>query len=153
MRIVHFLISGILLTLSLSVFAQIPKCLSDSSTFFTIDKDIYKLITTGQEVEVKRYFQQITFDELIKSDSGVIVKAISKLKSNDKVTRTIWILEEVKNRSFAIKKHLYTELEKVDYKRPSFVLRQLINNYFTNFNETEDTLLLKVSALQKKMNK
>lgn len=117
------------------------------------DSKVYKLIANGKENDIKQYFGNVSFDELVRSDNGAIVKAFSKLSTNDKVTHTIWILEEVKNRSLDIKKHAYTELEKVDYNRPSFFLKQMINNYFTNFNEKEVALLETVSALQKKMNK
>jgi hypothetical protein len=117
------------------------------------DKNVYKLIATGQESEIKKYFNEITIDELMRSDTGNIVKAFRKLNTKEKVTRTIWILEEVKNRTFEIKKYVYEELEKVEYNRPSFFLKQLINNYFTNLNEKEVSLTEKVAALQKKMNR
>jgi hypothetical protein len=89
----------------------------------------------------------------MRSDTGNIVKAFKKLNTKEKVTRTIWILEEVKNRTFEIKKYVYEELEKVEYNKPSFFLKQLINNYFTNLNEKEVALNEKVAALQKKMNR
>ncbi|NVO08983.1 MAG: hypothetical protein HXX16_03380 [Bacteroidales bacterium] len=119
----------------------------------SVDKNIYKLIATGQENEIKKYFNEITLDELTRSDTGNIVKAFKRLNTKEKVTHTIWILEEVKNRTLDIKKYVYEELEKVEYNRPSFFLKQLINNYFTNFNEKEITLAEKVTALQNKMNK
>lgn len=153
MRNVFTAILGVLLSVTLSVNAQVSELPKDTSTHLIQEKDIYTLITAGQEIDVKSYFKGIAIDELIRSDSGSMVRAISKLKTNDKITRTIWILEEVKNRTVDIKYYVYTELERVDYRRPSFVLRQLINNYFTNYNETETALLDKVNALQKKMNR
>ncbi len=176
MRKVPFIIIGILFTLPPTLFALSKSSIiladnllithsdknfrSDNCDYYNLksnlqseDKNIYKLITSGQENEVKKYFNEITLDELISSDTGNIVKAFKKLNTKEKVTRTIWILEEVKNRTFEIKKYVYEELEKVDYNKPSFFLKQLINNYFTNLNEKEVTLTEKVAALQKKMNR
>ncbi len=115
--------------------------------------DINKLITKGKEDEVKQYFKEVTSDELMSADSGAIVKAFNRLNTNDKVTRTIWILQEVKNRTIEIKTYVYSELIKVEYGKPSFFLKHMINNYFTNYNESEATLLEKVKKLQKKMNR
>ncbi|NOU16678.1 MAG: hypothetical protein HOO91_03885 [Bacteroidales bacterium] len=176
MRKVHFIIIGILFTLPPTLFAQskssiiladnllithsVKCCGLDNCSYYHLkgnpqpeDKNIYKLIAIGQENEIKKYFNEITLDELMRSDTGNIVKAFKKLNTKEKVTRTIWILEEVKNRTFEIKKYVYEELEKVDYNKPSFFLKQLINNYFTNLNEKEVTLTEKVTALQKKMNR
>lgn len=154
MRKVHFLFVGIFLALSFSVNAMHEVLSNRNSTTDTLKgKNLYKLITTGQENEIKQYFRIVSFDELVKSDSGTMVRAINKLKTNDKVTRTIWILEEVKSRPVEIRCQVYNELGKVEYNKPSFFLKQMINNYFTNFIENEDTLLGKVSVLQKKMNR
>jgi len=176
MRKVYFIIIGILFTLTTTLFAQSKSSIiladnlpvnhsvnfygTDNCSYYHLkgnpqseNKNVYKLIATGQESEIKKYFKEITIDELIRSDTGNIVKAFRKLNTKEKVTRTIWILEEVKNRTFEIKKYVYEELEKVDYNKPSFFLKQLINNYFTNLNEKEVTLTEKVAALQKKMNR
>jgi len=173
MRKVHVLFVTILLTFSLSVYS-IPVLQTDKLSQFqsTInysyydrdccdfyinpqlgDTNIYKLITTGKETEIRKYFRAVTLDELAASDSATIIKALNRLNTNDKVTRTIWILEEVKNRNLEIKRYVYLELGKVAYNKPPFFLKQMINNYFTNFHEKEDTLLEMVSVLQKRMNK
>lgn len=147
------LISGILLILSTSVLASSRLNFTSSLNDSIEVKGIFKLIFTGQESEIKEYFKNVTFNELAKSDSGSIVKAINFLHTKDKVTHTIWILEEIKNRNFDLRNYIYTELGKVDYNKPNFMTRQLINNYFTNYVEKEVTLIEKVNALQKKMNR
>lgn len=116
-------------------------------------KDLYHLIIYGQEDGIKKFFREATHDELIKSDSGNLVKALNRLNAKDKVTHTIWILEEIKVRDFEIKKYVYEELGKVDYNKPTFFIKQMINNYFTNFNEKEISLAGKINALQRRMNK
>ena len=117
------------------------------------NKEIMKLIVNGKENEIKEYFKTISAEELIKSDNGTIARTFGKLNTNDKVTHTIWILEEVKNRPFEVKQYVYAELIKIDYNKPTMVLRHLINNYFTNYNEKEVELVEKITALQRKMNK
>jgi len=124
-----------------------------SSTIYIENKKIMKLIVNGKENEIKEYFKNILAEDLLKTDNGTIVKAFSKLNANDKITHTIWILEEVKNRQVDIREYVYTELGKVDFNKPTIVLRHLINNYFTNYSEKEAALAEKVSALQHKMNR
>jgi hypothetical protein len=154
MRKNHLFIASILMTMSFSLFAQsTPTSVNNSLTDSLQVKRLYKLITHGQEGEIKKYFNEVSLDELIKSDTGTIVKAINRLSTKDKVTHTIWILEEIKNRNFDLRNYIYTELGKVDFNKPNFMTRQLINNYFTNYIEKEVTLTEKVDALQKKMNR
>ena len=114
---------------------------------------IVKIITSGNEERIKKYFREVSSSELLKIDSGTIAKAFSKLKASDKVSRTLWILEETKNRSSEIREYVYKELGRIDYKRPVMVLRHLVNNYFTNYVEPIDSLKMRVDALQRRMNK
>jgi len=151
MRLNNILIVAILMILSIPTNAQCPSSIKDTSSIVSTDTDIYKLIVSGQEVDVKNYFKNIPLEELIRSDSGAVVRAINRLKSNDKVTHTIWILEEVKNRNIELRRHIYDELNKVEYSRPPFLLKPFINSYFTNYTEPEDSLVDKVKALHKKM--
>lgn len=116
-------------------------------------QSIVKLITSGNEERIKKYFREVSASELLKIDSGTIAKAFIKLKASDKVSRTLWILEEVKNRSSEIREYVYKELGRIDYKRPVMVLRHLVNNYFTNYVEPIDSLKMRVDALQRRMNK
>jgi len=115
-------------------------------------QNIVKIINSGNESRIKKYFREVSASELLKIDSGTIAKAFSKLRANDKVSRTMWILEEVKNRNVEIREYVYKELTRIDYKRPVMVLRHLVNNYFTNYLEPIDSLKLRVNALQRKMN-
>lgn len=168
MRITSFLISSILLTLSLSVNAKHTNAytikpilsqnsgdgLNDSTTVAQqADKNIYKLIISGKEEKIRSYFKEVTADELLKADSGAITKAFKRVNTNDKVTRTIWILEEVKKRDVEIRAYVYNELLKVDFGKPSFFLNHMINNYFTNYPEKEATLSEKVRKIHGKMNR
>lgn len=168
MRIISLIISSILLTLSFSVNAKCtntrtlkPKLSENSSnglndsTIITqlADKNIYRLIISGKEDKIKNYFREVSANELLKVDSGAFTKAFKRLNTNDKVTRTIWILEEVKNRNLEIRAYVYNELLKVDFGKPSFFLNHMINNYFTNYTEKEITLSEKVRKLHSRMNR
>ena len=138
---------------SISVYAQPTTISTDSSSVSSKNKNIYKLIMSGQENAIKKYFRTVAIDDLIKSDSGAILKAFKRLNTNDKVTRTIWILEELKNRNIEIREYVYNELLKVDFGKPSFFLNHMINNYFTNYTENEVPLAEKVRKLHGKMNR
>lgn len=168
MRITSLIISSILLTLSFSVNAKCtntrtlkPKLSENSSNGLNdstiinqpADKNIYKLIISGKEDKIKNYFREVSANELLKVDSGAFTKAFKRLNTNDKVTRTIWILEEVKNRNLEIRAYVYNELLKVDFGKPSFFLNHMINNYFTNYTEKEITLSEKVRKLHSRMNR
>jgi hypothetical protein len=149
MKKVYLLITGILLTFSFSLFAQTTASTSDS----VVDKDIYKLIVTGKENEIKDYFKDVTLEVLTRSDNGAIVRGINRLNSNNKVTHTIWILGGVKNSSIDVRRYVYTELEKIEFGKYPYVIKTLVNNFFFNFDEKEVTLTEKVSKIQKKMTK
>ena len=154
MKIIHFLIAGILMAISNSIYAQPNLNQKDSSIIYTAkNTNIYKLILAGRESDIKNHFRIVSFDELTKSDSGAIGKAFKRLNTNDKVTRTIWILEEVKNRNIEIRAYVYNELIKIDFGKPSFFLNRMINNYFTNCPENEVSLAEKVRKLHGKMNR
>ena len=156
------------MTLSLSVSANVASIHSrkaipchcnyrelKDSTIDTqpVEINVYKLIISGKEEKIKKYFREATAEELLKTDSGAIAKAFKRLNTNDKVSRTIWILEETKGRNIEIRDFIYNELLKVDYGKPSFFLNHMINNYFTNYNETDTLLSGKVRKLHGKMNR
>jgi len=151
LRKVYFLILAIFLTISVSALAQTTPTVCDTITISSKDTDIYKLILGGKEDEIKNYFSSVTFDVLTNQDNGAIVRAITRLNSNNKVTHTIWILNGIKNSTFDVRSHVYTELEKIEYGKLSFVLKTLVNNFFVNYNEEELTLKRKVDSIQKKM--
>ena len=133
-------------------YAQSAPYVNDSlMPVLSKEKNIYKLIIAGQENEIKKYFNHVSLDELIQSDSGAIVKAINKLNTKNRVTHSIWILEAAKSRTPDIRKYIYTHLLLVEYNKPNFMLKTLINNYFTNFHEQEDSLLNQVSSLHRNM--
>ena len=95
---------------SISVYAQPTTISTDSSSSVpSVNKNIYKLIISGQENAIKKHFRTVSFEELIKSDSGAIVKAFKRINTNDKVTRTIWILEEVKTQDIEVRAYIYND--------------------------------------------
>lgn len=158
MRIIRLIVTSILVAYSILLSAdnsanvfQVKS--SNDTTISPLDLDIQRLIVKGVEREIKKYFSTASLAEIIKSDSGAIVKAFKRINTNDKVTRTIWILEEVKNRKGDVREYIYNELLKVDYGKPSFILNHMINNYFVNYKEIDSALTDKVRKLQRKMNR
>jgi hypothetical protein len=118
-----------------------------------ITSNISKIIISGREEKIKKFFREVTFEQLVRNDSGSIPKSFRKLNTNDKVSRTIWILEEIKKRDTELRNYIYTELLKVEYGKPSMLLNHMINNYFVNFDEEDTTLMDKIRKLQSKMNR
>lgn len=156
-----FVASIVLLTfISSAVSASCKPCSNPGSNSFYLLKDsivlkkqinLYRIITSGAEADVKNLFQQISYNELVSLDSGKIVKALNRLNTKEKVTHTIWILEVAKTRSIDFRNYIYCELLKVDYSKPNILVKTLINNYFTNYKEEEDSLSIKVSTLHRRM--
>lgn len=130
------------------LFSQ--ECISNlksSSDTLVKECNIYTIILSGKELNIKNYFKTIESDDLSSQCCNEIVDAINKLNSKDKVTHTIWILEEVKNRSIDIRGKVYLTLLKVNYPKPAYVLKPMINSYFTSYREPEDSLAKQVNAL------
>ena len=138
----------LLLTIHLNLFSQ--ECKGDS--YFKSDT-LYKecgahdVILSGKELCIKNYFKVIAYEDLSNQCCESIVNAINKLNSKDKVTHTIWILEEVKNRSMDIREKIYSTLLKVNYPKPAYLLKPMINGYFTNYREPYDSLSNHVNVL------
>lgn len=138
----------LLLNIHLNLFSQ--ECKGDS--YFKSDT-LYKecgahdIILLGKELSIKNYFKAIAYEDLSNQCCEGIVNAINKLKPKDKVTHTIWILEEAKNRSTDVREKIYTTLLKVNYSKPTYLLKPMINSYFTSFREPEDSLAKQVNAL------
>lgn len=131
-----------------SLFSQECKSsLNSSSDTLVKECNIYSIILSGKELNIKNYFNTIAYDDLSNQCCNEIVDAINKLNSKDKVTHTIWILEEVKNRSIDIRGKVYLTLLRVDYPKPAYVLKPMINSYFTSFREPDDSLAKQVNAL------
>ncbi len=166
MKIKSFIILSFLLSLFISVDAN---CLHfnkkssipvnkinefiDTTTNKPIAINISKIILSGKEDKIKKFFREVSLEQLGRNDSGTMVKSFRRLNTNDKVSRTIWILEVVKNRDAEFRNYIYTEFLKVDYGKPSILLNHMINNYFVNYNEGDTTLTDKVRKLQRKMNR
>lgn len=121
-----------------------------SDTLF-VGCNFYKTILSGVETKIRNCIKQVSLSQLNKSGSAEIVRALNKLSTKDKVSHTIWILEEVKNRSVEIRSQVYSDLLKVDYTKPSVLFKPMINSYFTNYKEPEDSLAKQVSLLHGRM--
>ena len=138
----------LLLTIHLNLFSQ--ECKGDS--YFKSDT-LYKecgahdIILSGKELSIKNYFKVIAYEDLSNQCCEGIVNAFNKLNSKDKVTHTIWILEEAKNRSTDIREKIYSTLRKVNYPKPAYLFTPMINGYFTNEREPENSLAKQVNAL------
>ncbi len=166
MKIKSFIILSFLLSLFISVDANclhfhkkssIPinkiNELIDTTTNKPIAINISKIILSGKEDKIKKFFREVSLEQLGRNDSGTMVKSFRRLNTNDKVSRTIWILEVAKNRDAEFRNYIYTVFLKVDYGKPSILLNHMINNYFVNYNEGDTTLTDKVRKLQRKMNR
>ena len=105
------------------------------------------IILSGKEIDIKGYFKIVAYEDLNKQCCDDILNAFNKLNARNKVTHTIWILEEVKNRSTDIREKIYSTLLKVNYPKPAYLLKPMINGYFTNYREPVDSLAKQVNAL------
>lgn len=147
MRLI-FLSISLLPTFHLNLFSQ--ECEVKSNFISdTLSKECsaYDIILSGKEISIKNYFKTIAHEDLDKLCCDGVVKALNKLNPKDKVTHTIWILEEVKNRSIDVREKVYTILLKVNYPKPAYLLKPMINSYFTSYREPDDSLAKQVNEL------
>lgn len=120
-----------------------------NSTSDTLHKGcgMHDIILSGKEISIKSYFNAVAYEDLSNQCCDEMINAFNKLIAKDKVTYTIWILEEVKNRSIDIREKVYSTLLKVDYPKPTYLLKPMINSYFTSYREPDDSLAKQVNAL------
>lgn len=148
--IMRLILSSIflVLTFQLNLFAQEceGKLNLKSDTLFK-KCSAYDIILVGKELGIKNYFKAIVYEDLNAQCCDGIINALNKLNPKDKITHTIWILEEVKNRSTDIREKIYSTLLKVNYPKPSYMLKPMINSYFTSYRESDDSLAKQVNAL------
>lgn len=140
----YYLFATLVLS-SVFVFAQKDEVIANNTSSKIDSCNVYQIILSGKEAKVKSYFREVEeFDSVCTEQ---IFKAFTKLNAKSKVTHTIWILEEVKNRSTDIREKIYSTLLKVNYPKPAYLLKPMINGYFTNYREPEDSLAKQVNAL------
>lgn len=108
---------------------------------------VHDIILSGKELSIKSYFKTVAYEDLSNQCCDEILSALNELIAKDKVTHTIWILEEVKNRSIEIREKVYSTLLKVNYPKPAYLLKPMINSYFTSYREPDDFLAKQVNAL------
>ena len=141
--------SLLFLLTTLATFVLAPSVgVSNSNKASGIDSCVvYQVILSGREASIKNYFKDASYENLSGKCSDEILKAITNLSAKDKITHTIWILEEVKNRSTDIRETIYSTLLKVNYPKPAYLLKPMINSYFTSYRESNDSLAKQVNAL------
>ena len=144
----HYWLILFCLTFQVNVFAQESVSnLKASSDTLVEECGVYSIILSGVETKIKNYFRVVTLEELNNQCCENIVKAFVRLSPKDKVTHTLWILEEIKARQLDIRAKVYSCLLDVDYPKPNFFIKTMVNNYFTNYKEPDDSLAKQVSRL------
>lgn len=144
----HYWVILFCLFFQVNVFAQEDVGnLKASSDTLVKECGIYPIILSGVEQKIKNYFRAVTHEELNNQCCENIVKAFVRLSPKDKVTHTMWILEEIKTRQFDIRAKVYSCLLNVDYPKPNFFIKTMVNNYFTNYKEPDDSLAKQVRRL------
>lgn len=147
MSIIRISLFAWLIISGLLTFAQREEDLANTAIINIDSCNVYQVILSSKEASIRSFFKKVSSDEFDSICTAQILDAFSKLTAKDKVTHTIWILEEVKIRSIDIREKVYFALLKVNYPKPAYMLKPMINSYFTSYREPDDTLAKQVNAL------
>lgn len=115
--------------------------------------NVKNFIEANQTTAISDYLATISLDKLVKEDNGdAIVNAMNGLGSDDQANMCMYIMNgAAKNKSVDVRKHLYTKLANVSYKKPTFLVKALMNKHFSDFNESNPALKPLVSDIQNKI--
>ena len=106
--------------------------------------DLGVWIRNTNSYSLTSYLRTVSYVDLVSDDDGIIATEVSKLEANKQVSLVIEMLGNVdSNKDSKVRKHLYTELSKVIYKRPSGVIRFTVGVGFNNLVEKEPVQELK----------
>lgn len=115
--------------------------------------DIKSWIVSQKQSDIDRYFPDVMFGQVKIDDKGAISNGISSLSAEDQVSTVVWVMNAVrKNSDENVRKYVYTELSKVQYRKIPFIVKAIMTTHFSNFNESTPVLMDNVSAIQIKMN-
>lgn len=109
--------------------------------------DIRGVILSGVESRIRECFRTVSVQQLNCSGNQQIVDAVSLLGDKNKISHTLWILEETKTRPADIRALVYSSLLKVNYAKPNFFMKSMINSYFTNYQDSNDSLARQIRLL------
>ncbi|BDX38744.1 hypothetical protein CYCD_20990 [Tenuifilaceae bacterium CYCD] len=104
--------------------------------------------------KVPLFFERLTFLDLRCREFGEIVLALNDCTSiMDQAERTILVLRGTsKNADKFVRKYIYNEIEKVNFRRPNILSKATIERYFVEqVPETDPELIALVESIKKKM--
>lgn len=114
--------------------------------------EIVTSILTKQEFKIQKYFENVSYNELQNDDQGSIAEAVSKTDAASQSTIIINILNgTLLNKNSNVRSHIYTELEKVSYKKLTFILKALLTDYFNKIKDPDQNLNSELNVIYQKM--
>jgi hypothetical protein len=110
-------------------------------------------ISSNNTTVIDNYLKDVSSSQLASDDSGSIRGAMDKLDAAAQVNVTVTLMNSVlKNDDKNARKHIYTQLENVKYKKIPFLVKAIMTAHFSKFQEPDTNLKNKVNAIQQKMN-
>jgi hypothetical protein len=119
----------------------------DAYMDFTVAKapsELKTWIENNNTYSLNPYLQKVTYTNLKDDDENTITTEVSKLAANDQATIVVEIMGNVaNNKDVKVRKHIYTELSKVTYKKQSGIIKITLNAGLNNLIQKEPVQELK----------
>ncbi|MFO8022985.1 MAG: RICIN domain-containing protein [Perlabentimonas sp.] len=110
-------------------------------------------ISSNNSTVIDGYLKDVSSGQLASDDNGSIKNAMNKLDATAQVNVVVTLMNSVlKNDDKKARKHIYTQLENVSYKKIPFLLKAVMSAHFSKFQEPDANLKKNVNAIQQKMN-
>jgi len=110
-------------------------------------------ISSNNTTVIDNYLKDVSSSQLASDDRGSIKGAMDKLDATAQVNVMVTLMNSVlKNNDKNARRHIYTQLENVNYKKMPFLVKAIMSAHFSKFQEPDANLKNKVNAIQQKMN-
>jgi len=116
-------------------------------------QDLSQIIDRGDQIVIENLFKKITLNNLQQEDGGRLTKAMNSHEVMDQANITFFILNGVKSNEGDVRSYTLNQLKQVEYKKASFLVKALINSYFSKYQESDPGLRENLNELQQKMTK
>ena len=111
-------------------------------------------IENNNTYSLNPYLEKVSYSNLKADDENTIATEVTNLNANDQATIAVQVISSVaKNKDAQVRKHVYTELTKVTYKKQGGLIKMTLNAGLNNLIQNEPAQDLKsiLEDIQSKM--
>lgn len=119
----------------------------DAYVDFTVARPPSELktwIENNNTYSLNPYLEKVSYNNLKADDENTIATEVTNLNANDQATLVVQMISSViKNKDAKVRKHVYTELSKVTYKKQGGLIKMTLNAGLNNLIQNEPAQELK----------